>query len=480
MNEKKKLEFYGGTGLSFLPFVLFFCVVIAAVICDGVSERAMWVGCLVGLMTAFFFAKDKIRFGDAIAEGAADKLTAVPIICWIFAGIFTTTLRAAGLVEGIVWAAYSVHATGMLFVLITFIASALFATAAGTGMGTVMAGMSVLYPAGVLLGASPAALAGAIIGGGAFGDNLAPISDTTICSALSQGADVPGVVRSRLRYSIAAASITIVYIFFFGGSGHGAGSVPMELLQSYMNPMGLIMLIPAAITIFVAVKKGDIVFACTIGTLAVIIVGVPSGLITLGDVISFEDGAITGTIVSGIGGMADICILTVLVMGMVGVMNAAEGDKLLMRGASKMIHTARGAEASIFAIVLCLSSMTGVNTPSILAVGTPFAKPIGEKFKIHPYRRANILDGTACTLNYVLPWTSIILLTCSTTSAVHETFGELVPIIHPTEALFYPVYCWALLAVLVVAIITGWGRRYEGPNGEELISLPDEASEKSA
>jgi len=475
MNENKKLEFYGGTGISFLPFVLFLCVVIAAVVCDGVSERAMWVGCLVGLMVTFFLAKDKIQFGDAIAKGAADKLTAVPIICWIFAGIFTTTLRAAGLVEGIVWAAYNVHASGMLFVLVTFIASALFATAAGTGMGTVMAGMSVLYPAGVLLGANPAALAGAIIGGGAFGDNLAPISDTTICSALSQDADVPGVVRSRLRYSIAAASITVVYILFFGSSGHGVNAVPIELLQNYMNPMGLIMLIPAAITIIVAVKKGDIVFACTIGTLAVIVVGVPAGLITLSDVISFKDGAIAGTIVNGVGGMADICILTVLIMGMVGVMNAAEGDKLLMTGANKIIHTARGAEAAIFAIVLCLSSMTGVNTPSILAVGAPFAKPIGEKFKIHRYRRANILDGTACTLNYVLPWTSIILLTYSTTSAVHETFGELVPVIHPTEALFYPVYCWALLGVLIVAIITGWGRRYEGENGEELMKSPDDS-----
>ena len=65
--------------------------------------------------------------------------------------------------------------------------------------------------------------AGAIIGGGAFGDNLAPVSDTTICSALTQGADITGVVKSRLRYSAVAAAITILFILFFGGGGSITG-----------------------------------------------------------------------------------------------------------------------------------------------------------------------------------------------------------------------------------------------------------------
>ena len=93
-----------------------------------------------------------------------------------------------------------------LFTVITFGASALFATASGTGFGTIAAAMGVLYPAGIALGCHPALLAGIIISGAAFGDNLAPVSDTTICSATSQGVDVPGVVRSRLKYSAVAAA----------------------------------------------------------------------------------------------------------------------------------------------------------------------------------------------------------------------------------------------------------------------------------
>ena len=181
--EGKKLEFYTGRWVSFLPFIIFLGMIIVSVVLDAVSERSMWICCIVGLMIAFFLAKDKIRYGDAIAEGIAQKLTSVPELCWIFAGIFTTTLRAAGLVQGIVWVAYNVGAHGMLFVLVAFISCAAFATAAGTGLGTTIAGISILYPAGCLLGANPLVLAGAIIGGGAFGV-LGMLLGVPVCSVV--------------------------------------------------------------------------------------------------------------------------------------------------------------------------------------------------------------------------------------------------------------------------------------------------------
>ena len=364
--EGKKLEFYTGRWVSFLPFIIFLGMIIVSVVLDAVSERSMWICCIVGLMIAFFLAKDKIRYGDAIAEGIAQKLTSVPVLCWIFAGIFTTTLRAAGLVQGIVWVAYNVGAHGMLFVLVAFISCAAFATAAGTGLGTTIAGISILYPAGCLLGANPLVLAGAIIGGGAFGDNLAPVSDTTICSALTQGADITGVVKSRLRYSAVAAAITILFILFFGGGGSITGeALPHDLIAEYMNPKGLLMLIPAILTIYLAIKKGDVIYACIAGTAAVIVVALPTGLLTLSDIICLSDGGVSGTLVDGIGGMADIVILCLLVMGMVGVMKAGEGDKLLIDIATKVIRGVCGAELSIVILSAILAGMTGINTFAI-------------------------------------------------------------------------------------------------------------------
>jgi Na+/H+ antiporter NhaC len=64
----------------------------------------------------------------------------------------------------------------------------------------------IFYPAGVLLGCDPGVLAGAIVSASIFGDNLAPISDTTIISAGTQEytkkqgfADIGGCVATRLK-----------------------------------------------------------------------------------------------------------------------------------------------------------------------------------------------------------------------------------------------------------------------------------------
>lgn len=475
-SNNKKLEFYMGSAISFVPFLVFLAVVIYISVLKAPTERGMWVGALTGMIITFFFSKDKIHFGEVIIEGMADKMTIVPVTCWIFAGVFAGILRATGLVEGIIWAAYNIGASGTIFVLVTFIASAAFATATGTGFGTTVAGMSVLYPAGVLLGANPLILAGAIIGGGAFGDNLAPVSDTTICSAASQGADVTGVVKSRLRYSIVAATMTIVYIIFFGGGG-SVSNIPQEVISQYMNAKGLIMIIPAFLTIYIAIKKGDIIYATTIGTVVSTVTALAFGLITFSELFYIKDGAVGGVFVNGIGGMVDVIILTLLIMAMVNILKQGEGDKMILSASSKIIKTARSAEASIAVLEMGLSGMTGVNTPAILAVGAPYAKPVGEKFNIHPYRRANILDATACTLNYSLPWTAVVLVASTMSKTASERFGELVPAISPEQFLPYVTYSWALLIVMAFAITTGWGRTYVGKNGEPVKKPTIKANE---
>ncbi|QEK11363.1 sodium:proton antiporter [Crassaminicella thermophila] len=465
--EKRKLDFYGGGWTSFLPFFIFLVIAIYISVLKAPDVRGMWVGALAGIMFTFFLAKDRMYYSEIVIEGMADKIAIVPVACWIFAGVFAAVLRSSHLVEGIIWGAYHVGASGTIFVVITFLASALFATAAGTGFGTIVAGMSVLYPAGVLLGANPLVLAGAIVGGGAFGDNLAPVSDTTICSAASQGADVGGVVKSRLRYSVAAAIITLFVIIIFGGGGT-VSNVPYEILAQYMNPKGLIMLIPAAITIYIAIKKGDIIYATTIGTVISIVIAILFGLNSFSNLVYIKDGAVGGVIVNGIAGMVDICILALLILSCVHIMKAGGGDKKLLELAEKFVKTVRGAEASIAILVTTMAAIMGLNAPPILAVGTSYAKPLGEKYKIHPYRRANILDATACTLAYCLPWTPALLLTQSLAKDASEQFGNLVPSLTPIQMAPWIIYCWTLLIVMGFAIITGWGRKYIESDGEPV------------
>ncbi|WP_313232830.1 Na+/H+ antiporter NhaC family protein [Tissierella praeacuta] len=462
--EIKKLEFYGGEWVSFLPFVVFLVMIIITTFHFGsISDGALWVPAFIALVTAFFFAKDKAQYSNALISGMASKEAIIPIVCWIFAGVFSRILRTSGLATGIAGVAASMGIEGTFFIIISFLASAVFATASGTGFGTIAAGMGVLYPAGIALGAHPALLAGAIISGGAFGDNLAPVSDTTICSATSQGIDVPGVVKSRLKYAIAAGIIVIIGIIIIG-SGYKGDISTVESI-SY-NSKTLFMLIPVAITIWIAVKSGDIIIATTIGS---VLAGGTAVLFGLIDFIQIDpasnvvkealirvsgvglDRTVDGVIYTGINSMMQVVVLALLLFGSIEIMRAGHGDVKLLNVLGKVAKSPRSAEFVISIMIIILSSLMGLNAPAILAVGASFAKPIGEKHGISPYRVANLLDAQSNTFVYSLPWTPAIIYTIvfAKDSAVPLTAIQVTP---------YVLYAYAMLGVMFVTIIFGIGR----------------------
>lgn len=462
--RSKKLEFYGGEWVSFLPFVIFIALIVWTTFYHAsISDGALWLPAFSALIIAFFFAKDKKSYSETLISGMASTEAIIPIVCWIFAGVFSRILRTSGLALGIAGVASSMGIEGTLFIVISFIAAAVFASASGTGFGTIATGMGVLYPAGIALGAHPALLAGAIVSGGAFGDNLAPVSDTTICSATSQGVDVPGVVRSRLKYALAAGVLVIIGIFILG-SGYQGSAAAAQVIE--YDPKTLLMLIPVAITIWIAIKTGDIIIATTIGSVLAAGTAVASGLIDFiqidpaADVVkqalirvsgSGLDRTVDGVIYTGIASMLQVVILALLLFGSIQIMRDGHGDVKLLNALGNVAKNAKGAELVISFMIIVLSALMGLNAPAILAVGASFARPLGEKFGISPYRTANLLDAQSNTLVYAMPWTPAIIYTIgfAKDSAAPLTAIQVTP---------YVLYAWAMLAVMFVTIIVGIGR----------------------
>ena len=460
MNEKKKLEFYGGEWMSFLPFVIFLVlIVLTTFIWGSISDGALWLPAFLALIVSFFFAKDKRHYAEALIDGMASKEAIIPVVCWLFAGVFSRILRSSGLAAAIAGLAAGIGVGPTLFTVITFAASALFATASGTGFGTIAAAMGVLYPAGIALGCH----AGIIISGAAFGDNLAPVSDTTICSATSQGVDVPGVVRSRLKYAAVAAAITIVIAvvlsLVLGTTGAAASG------DFTYDPMAFFMLIAVVITIVVAIKTGDIIIATTIGSVAAGLIGVLSGQFDFLQVdkvdavrgalftVSGEglDRTVGGIIQTGLSSMLQVCILALLLFGSISIMRAGGGDVKLLNALGKVAKTAVGAELVISVMVIILSSIMGLNAPAILAVGASFAKPLSEKFGISPYRAANLLDAQSNTLCYALPWSPAVIYTIGFAAGTSAPL----PAIAVTP---FVIYGFVLMVVMTASIFLGVGR----------------------
>ena len=471
--QKQRLEFRGGFRMAFIPVVvfLFFCV-LYFVVFKAFEMYALAMGAFVGLLIGALFVKkgQYDRFWNAVHGGANE---AVPIgILLLIIGMFAEMIKTANLSAGFVWLADAVHVREGLFTAFTFFAVCVIATATGSSLGTMFTCFPIFYPAGILLGSNAPVLAGAIVGGAIFGDNLAPISDTTIISAGTQEytnrpgtADIGGCVATRLKYSLVAGGISVVLFFIFGG-GKIQGAGGEELLAENMDPSTLIMLIPVVIMLAVAVKTRNIYKAITIGILLGSILGLMGGILKFSDIISIEDGAPSGFLTSGISGMMATVVLVLSVYGIMGVLTAAGVMDRIAEGilASRLGRTVQGTEVAMMIGISVTTLIFGGVTSASMATFGKIQNEIGKRVGLHPYRRANLLDGFANSIVLTMPFLSVFVFIGTSLTEGYDMIEPL-SVTQVGGSMFYSMM---LFLVLLCSVITGWGRQYEGENGEPV------------
>ena len=299
--EKKKfdVEFHGTNLFALVPLLLFvvFCILFFVVF-KTFDMMHLCMGGYVALIIGSLLSKNWGKYWDAVATGMSSKIMNELALILLIVGMFGKLMTRGGVAQGFVWLGDKIGLSGGGFVAFTFIATCVIATATGTSIGTMFTAFPILYPSGLLLGADPVFLAGAILSGAIFGDNVGPISDTTIASASTQEytnkpgvADVAGVVGSRMKYALVAAAAATVCFALFGGSGSAINAAEAEaILAQYSNPKGLIMLIPVAILLIVAFIKRNIYVACTWGLISGTIIGLVSGILVPSDIMGMQDG----------------------------------------------------------------------------------------------------------------------------------------------------------------------------------------------
>lgn len=480
MRENKKLEFRGGSFMALIPFAIFIVITIGLSFANAADLNMMIGAGVVGLLVGMLFVKDLEAYWDTILAGLGSKVGMTAVMLWLVVGIYGNILKSGHIVEGLVWLGVQLNMSGAAFTVAAFVFAALFAMATGSGFGTISTMSFILYPAGILLGSNPAVLAGAILSGAAVGDNLAPVSDTTIIAATSQeynnkegAADIGGTVRTRSPLVIVGFVVAAVLFFIFGGSG-GATLDPnhaAELLAAYQMPAGLLLLIPTALVIYLAVR-GKNIFACLgIVSVVAIVIGLVAGLFDFSAIVAIEDGALVGAIPSGVAGMTTVSILLILVVSM--------GELLTRSGCmeatvnwlnSSVIKSPRGAELAIFSLSTIFGILiAAINTIANICVA-PFVNAIGRKNNLHPYRSANILATTICSFPFFVPFGGCVLLLLGGLSSMKDAYPFL-PELAATDMFFTAFYPWAIWVITLVACITGWGRLFEGKNGEPVKTL---------
>lgn len=469
------LAFRPGPAGSALPMGFFVVFAISICVAGAPDTRGLILGAVMGLAAGMFLCRDPwADYADEIFEGMSNPVGVVAIVAWFWAGMFASVLQVGGLVEGLVWVGAQTGVAGGGFTGATFLLAAFFATAVGTGYGTTVAFCTLMYPAGIVLGADPVILLAAVLSGAAFGDNLAPVSDTTIVSATTQETDVPGVVRSRLKYAVTAAAPALLLFLIFGGGGQGADTeTAARLLQEGADPAGLVLLAPFAVVIVVALSGYHLITSLTWGILGAVALIVPLGLAPAGELvwIDTQEQAVGGALVDGIVGYVDLAVLILLIVAAGHLMKAGGAMQGIVGWLRrKSAGSVARAEVAIWSIVFSLNAFISVNTAAEIAAA-PFVRELGETYKLHPYRRANLLDATTSALGYIFPWSGAVLLGYTTLRNLQGTY-DFVEVIDPTQVWPYVFHGWFLAGVMLIAAVTGFGRTYEGPGGEETKEPP--------
>ncbi len=404
------------------------------------------------LVTGVLFAKDEKAYGEALVYGLSKPIFGVIVMAVILAAVSGKLISASGAVQTI--AAYVVAAgfTGKLFVAASFLITCLLAFATGTSVGTYFVVIPILFPVGVMAGAAPEFMIGAIVSGAAFGDNLGPISDTTIASSATQHADLGTVVKTRMRYSLpAAAGALVLFLLCSKTTDSGAGP---PAAAGTVNPTSLVMLAVPAVIIVLCLMRKHLITALSWGILAGIAAGLLFGIYTVDELVSFPGGfSVSGTIIEAITGTAGTVAMLIAVFALLGVVERSGLFEDVGNILARFAKSERSTETAIVLSAGMLSMVTGVISVAIVALGD-LVNEIGEKAGVNRYRRANLLDCTGCVFCFLTPWTVHCVIPAQQSAQFGEGFA-----VAPAAIPFVNFYSLCMLVMLAAAVITGYGRK---------------------
>ncbi|QSX29369.1 Na+/H+ antiporter NhaC family protein [Shewanella cyperi] len=424
--------------VALLPLLLFLALFIGAGLYfqhQGVEfafyQLPSVVAILPAIVLALLLSKQGLnRAIETFMEGIGHSNIIAMCLIYLLAGAFAAVAKATGGVDATVNLGLSLIPSNLLLPGF-FVIAAFISTAMGTSMGTIAA------VAPIALGVSDQAqidhglMAGAVLSGALFGDNLSIISDTTIAATRTQGCDMKDKFRENLMFAAPAALITLV-VFIFAGQGEAQLSAGQPDLLKVMPYLTILVLAVAGLNVFVVLTLG-IVLAGLTG-----LVGDGYGLVQFGQ-----------DIYKGFGNMQEIFILSMLVGGLAALMQQQGGLAFVSRGIEALIRrfssargeaSCRAAELGMAGIVSLTNTCVANNTVSIVVSGE-IAHELARKHGVSPKRAASILDIFSCIVQGLIPYGAQALLLATTFA------------ISPLEAVSYAWYCLILAAVALVIVI---------------------------
>ena len=448
--EKKFAETYGGKLGAVLPLVSMIGAIVVLCIAGMSSMRNFWGAGLLAIAVAMLVYKDKNKFGKAAMKGFASPSFTMLFPIFIMAGILGQILTASKLVDGLVYIMSLFNIPAAVVPAITFVLCAIMSTVTGSSAAALLGTMPMLFPLGVQMGCPAGLVLGAICSGAEFGNNLSPISDVTITSAIGQEVDIVPTVRTRVWYSLASAIPAFVLFIVFGFVMTDS-SAAMTLTADSASVKNLIFIIIPILVAVMIFRKASFLVALVTGNILGIALLLVLGYTDLATIFAKD-----GLLASGTGSLIDVLIFMALIFVVLALIEETGVLESFQKFMLKHAKTPRMAEtvSGLFTCLFCLITGSGMST---IAFVSPVARKIAEPFHIARTRAANYIAGFASGISWMVPHgvnTLTALALAIGTGVVGEGFTLM-------SFIPYNFFCIGLIVVYWAAIVTGIGRKTE-------------------
>lgn len=415
-----------GNALALLPLFLFMAIYLGGGILlnDFYAMSVLVPGVIAAVVAIFMNRKQGFNKSlETFCKGAGHSDIILMVFIFILAGIFAQVAKSMGAVEATVNLGLTVIPSNILVAGI-FVISAFIAISLGTSMGTIAAVAPIAVEISAKTGLATPLIVGAVVGGAMFGDNLSMISDTTIAATKTQGCEMRDKFKTNFKVVLPAAIVAIIVYIVLGSGAQVASATYDYNLIKVIPYLGILVAALLGVNV-IMVLTGGIVLASGIGFLTN----------------SLTINALLDSVSSGILGMSEIIIISILIGGIVNIVKENGGIDFVLNLITSRIKTKTGAELGIGALVGIVDACTANNTIAIVTVG-PIAKNISNKYGLESTRVAGILDMFSCAMQGVIPYGAQLLSAAAIAS---------VSPIEIMKYLFYP-YLMGICAMVFIVV----------------------------
>lgn len=366
---------------------------------------------------------------DVFSQGAGT--TQMMMMLWIFvlAGAFANSAKEMGAIDATVNLTLTLLPGNMLLAGL-FLAACFISLSIGTSVGTIVALTPIAAGIATQTDTSVALMTAVVVGGSFFGDNLSFISDTTIMATSTQGCKLSDKFRVNSFIVIPAALAILVVYIFMGTDVSSPRDIP---------DVAYLKVIPYLTVLATAVFGMNVMAVLTLGIVLTGIIGISDG--------SFDLYGWFGAMGNGILGMGELIIITMMAGGLLEIVKQQGGIDFIIQRLTCHVHSKRGAELSIGALVAFVNLCTANNTVAILTVGG-ISKQIGDRFGVDNRKAASILDTFSCMTQGIIPYGAQLLMAAGLAQ------------LNPVSIVPYLYYPLAIGMAALLSILFRYPKRY--------------------